>query len=162
MTRPPQPSDVFMRQFAQAAAYACVFELRVRMLADMTSALRKQAFRPLSELLSEVLEYYNEALSAEDRAALDGAAVLRNKLLHLELSRATGKLVALREQLDAGQVLQGTFEDGEVRQVSKTSTADGRIFGWLLESSTSGAFTAAQKRFDAGIEIIERLVLVAL
>ena len=64
---------------------------------------------------------------------------MRNKLLHLELSRVLGRVESLIAQLDAlgieltkpdkGKVWSADFETGEVARVDQTSTEKHGIYG---------------------------------
>ena len=82
---------------------------------------------------------------------------IRNKLLHLELSRATGRIKPLADQLREGGVWMADLERAKIHQVSKTSTEQGRIYGWLLESQSSGVFAAIAKAAGEAIDVINVL-----
>jgi hypothetical protein len=120
------------------------FELRVRLLADLGqegTALQRAALgTDLTPLVEMICDDYEA--TADDRAYLKAVANIRNKLFHLELSRVTGRVRPLGEQLKEGGAWMANLTDGSVDQVSKTKTQDGRIFGWMLESVQSGAFDA--------------------
>lgn len=49
------------------------------------------------------------------------------------------------------------LEDGTVEQVSKTSTQNGRIYGWMWESKASGAFIAVETAADKATAMLESL-----
>jgi len=145
--------------FANAAAAVAVFELKVRLLADNGdegTSLQAQALKAdLSKLIDFVCEHHNATV--EQRALLSKVATIRNKLLHLELSRATGRIRPLADQLREGNVWMADLEHATVDQVSKTSTERGRIYGWLLESQLSGAFAAIAKAVGEAINVINAL-----
>jgi hypothetical protein len=151
------PMEAFcFPSFQRAAAAVATFELRVRLLADQAtegSKLQRAAISmeltPLIELLCEV-----HGASIEDQAHLKAIAAIRNKLFHLELSRVTGRIRPLTEQLNEGGNWMLNLTDGSVAQVSKTSTHDGRIYGWMWESTQSGAFLAVVAAAERGAEIL--------
>lgn len=158
MERQPQPSDFAFEAFARAAALACVFELKLRLLADSTPNLTRWALEPkLSKVLEPVLQEYGSKLSESETKLLRECVRLRNKLIHVELSRVTGRLVTFGEELDRGQVFQLGLDTGEVKKVDATSTKDGRIIGWLLESALSGAFDAGRRLFFDATVVLDRL-----
>lgn len=145
--------------FANAAAAVSVFELKVRLLADNGeegTPLQAQAIKAdLGKLIDLVCDHHTATI--EQRALLSKVATIRNKLLHLELSRATGRIRPLAEQLREGNVWMADLERLKVHQVSKTSTEQGRIYGWLLESQSSGAFAAIADAVGEAIEVIDAL-----
>jgi hypothetical protein len=145
--------------FANAAASVSVFELKIRLLADNGdegTPLQTQAIKAdLGKLIDLVCDHHKATV--EQRALLSKVATIRNKLLHLELSRATGRIRPLAEQLSEGNVWMADLERSKVHQVSKTSTEEGRIYGWLLESQSSGAFAAIAKAADDAVAVIDFL-----
>jgi hypothetical protein len=154
------PSDIPIAEFAHAAAAGCVFELRCRLLADNARIGRDKVLAcGLDELVKLIVAEARFApiLSEEDRTFLTGCAVLRNRLFHLELSRAKGKLETLGASLPRGRVHAVDIETREVTEVSKTSTLDGRVYGWLWESYATGAFAEASRVFHDAIEHLDRL-----
>jgi hypothetical protein len=158
MDRRPQPSDFAFEAFARTAAHACVFELKLRLLADNTPNLARWSLeQKLSKVLEVVLGEYGPKLSDDDKKLLGECARLRNKLIHVELSRVTGRLVTFGEELNRGQVVQLTLDTGEIKQVAQTATQDGKIIGWLLESALSRAFDAGQRIFFNGILVLDGL-----
>jgi hypothetical protein len=155
----PSPSAVMWAPlFAQCSAHACHFELRARLYADNTPKLRSVAFKELSVVVAAIVDHVRDRTRDEERAVLEKCVRVRNKLLHLELSRATGQLVSFGASLHGGSVAVADLATGKVALVSRTSTKDGRIFGWLLEASSSGAFVQAQKLFGRGIALVGWLV----
>jgi hypothetical protein len=169
MTRRALPSDPTIAQFAGAAARAAVFELKARMFADAVG-LRGGVSKELDPLVKDIVAWMraNAGANDEDCERVQRCARLRNKLFHLELSRATGQLVSLDAQLRDEGVGMFTWE-GELSAekliaaiatggspVGKTATTDGLVFGWLHQASASGAFGAAARVFDEAGEILER------
>ena len=158
MERRPQPSDFAFELFARAAALACVFELKLRLLADNTPNLARWSLeQKLSKVLDVVLDEYAQKVSEEDKKLLEECARLRNKLIHAELSRVSGRLVNFGEELERGKVVQLSLDTGEIKKVEQTTTQDGKIYGWVHESALSGAFEIGQRIFYEGIVVLERL-----
>lgn len=108
-------------------------------------------------LLEIALGYYSNSLSKEEIDLLILCVNLRNDLLHMSLSKATGKLNRFGAALLPGHVTMVSLETGEVTRVKETSTQKGKIYGWLLESATSRAFDQGAVVFSRGIEVLERL-----
>ena len=145
--------------FANAAAAVAVFELKVRLLADNGdegTPLQSQAIKAdLGKLIELVCDHHHA--TPEQRELLTKVGRIRNKLLHIELSKATGRIRPLAEELREGNVWMANLEDGTVHQVSKTRTETGRIYGWLLESQSSGAFAAVVAAVNEAIKVIGAL-----
>jgi hypothetical protein len=145
--------------FQAAAAAVATFELRVRMLADQgdagTPLVKAALSAEFTKLIDDVCAFHGA--SDEDARYLKACAGMRNKLFHLELSRVTGRIRPLSEQLREGGVWSLDIETGEVQTVAKTKTEDGRIFGWMLESSSSGAFEAVVAAMRKASGIIEAM-----
>lgn len=149
--------DMCLPSYQRAAAAFATFELRVRMLADSGTAgtpLQKKAIgSDLSPLIDEICIVFK--VSDADRSFLKSYASVRNKFFHLELSRVTGRIRPLAEQLSEGNIWTSNIGTGEIKKVSDTSTSEGRIYGWMLESHASGAFAAVTAAAQRAIAIIE-------
>lgn len=150
--------------FGRAAEAVAAFELRVRMLADTDSERVKLQRAALSGDLTALIDQLCDEYKAadEERAFLAAVAGLRNNLFHLKLSRVTGRVTPLAEQLvdeplRKGGVWMANLDTGKVGRVSTTSTEDGRIYGWLLESTTSRAFEAVERAAKRGAAILKSL-----
>ena len=145
--------------FKRAAAAVATFALRVRLLADSGpegTQLQKAAIgMDLTPLLEMVCKEYNA--SPDDVVFLKAVAALRNKLFHLELSKVTGRIRPLAEQLKEGGTWMANLNDGTVDQVSKTKTQTGRIYGWMWESTQSGAFDAVEAAAEKASAILNTL-----
>jgi len=154
----PDPSDVvWFQAFANCAASACLFELCARRYADNTPELQRVAFKDLSDVMSAICAHVSARTSQEERAFLGKCVRIRNKLLHLELSKASGQLRSLGFEIGSGGVAKVDLATGEPTMVAVTSTQGGRIFGWLLESTTSGAFSRATETFTRGRRLLQWL-----
>jgi hypothetical protein len=155
----PSPLDtVVLPQFANAAAYAGVFEMKVRLLADNTEPLRKLAIKnDLEPLTKRLVEHFEQDLTSRERDILKGCVRLRNKLFHLDLSCVKGKLQALNVELALNTVTAIDLNTGERFPVSNLSTEKGRVYGWLWESASSGAFREAVGKFGEAIGVLDRL-----
>ncbi|MGA2451650.1 MAG: hypothetical protein ABTD50_23585 [Polyangiaceae bacterium] len=156
-SRPSISEAMVLEPFAKCAAVACVFEMSARRYADNTPELQALALRDLGVVVKGICAYVESRTTDAERAHLDKCVRLRNKLVHLELSRATGQLKSFGIELDEGKVRMGNLDDGTTIRVSETSTAEGRICGWLLESSTSGAFDRGREVFRRGIFLLSWL-----
>lgn len=145
--------------FKRAAAAVATFELRVRLLADMgdegTPLQRSAIGGDLTPLIEMICKEYNA--SDEQLALLKSIASIRNKLFHLELSRVTGRIRPLSEQLKEGGTWMVNLNDSSVEQVSKTKTRDGRIYGWIWESAESGAFAAVELAAEKATALLQEL-----
>lgn len=155
--------------FQRAAAAVATFELRVRMLAETATRFSKveqaSLSADLSALIKMVVEYFNA--DPDETKFLMAAGVMRNKLLHLELSRVLGRVESLVAQLDAlgfevtkpdkGKVWSADMETGDVLRVDQTSTENDGIYGWMLENTFNGGFEAVVALMSHANTIIARL-----
>ena len=151
-----------LKPFANAAAWAAVFELRVRLTADIHPETQKYAFADLSVAVKGLLEFFGDRMLEDERKHLSGCAPLRNKLFHLELSRVAGRVVNLGEEINRGGVWKVELATGDIHAVKDTSTQTGRIYGWLWESAKGGHFDAAARIFSGAIQMLDRLVALRL
>jgi hypothetical protein len=159
-TRQPHATDFCVDLFGFAVARAGCFELKARLLADKTSTLQKTCLSAdLLPLCRAIANEYSAALSAEERHLLEALPGLRNKLLHVELSRAQGRVKPFIESLKDAGVTKVDLRTGDTVSVASSSTMQGRLFGWLLEAATSGAFTVAADLFLDGVVLVERLAI---
>src|SRR5579872_203697 len=100
--RQPNPSDPAFQSFAHAAAAACYFELRARLLADNTPALQRFKDDQLEELVKRLVERCPTPLLEGEVVHLKKCARLRNKLLHADFSKAAGTLLSIGIELRQG------------------------------------------------------------
>jgi hypothetical protein len=153
-------SDNYVDRFGFAVARGGCFELKARLLADKTPSLQKICLSAdLSALIEKIAAEYADVLTEEDAGLLGALPGLRNKLFHLELSRVTGRIKPLTDSLREAGVVKVNLETGESVNVASTRTAEGRIFGWLVESTESGALTIAADKFLDGVIVLERLMV---
>ena len=142
-------------RFEKAAGAAGVFELRLRLLCDSAPETEKTALKSrLSDVLEAVLKHWGRHLTEPQKKRLDVCVKLRNKIFHQELSKTRGHLISLGEELERAGVWQMNFETGEVSEVEKTSTVNGKIYGWLLASIGNGAFERCVELFSEGARIL--------
>jgi hypothetical protein len=158
--RQPHHSDHFVEQFGYAIGRAGCFELKVRLLADKTPSLQANSLSAdLTPLCSDIASEYSAALQDDDRKLLAALPGIRNKLLHVEFSRAQGRIKPFVETLHDAGVTKVDLQTGEMLPVAGSSTMQGRLFGWLLEAGSSGALRVASDLFFHGIVLAERLML---
>jgi len=158
--RESQPTDIFLNAFGFTVARAGCFELTARMLADKTPVLQSRCLsEELTPLCRALTTEYASALTEEETKLLGLLPGVRNMLFHIQFSRVQGRIRPLAETLKDAGVTQLNLDTGEAQPVSRTSTSNGRIFGWLIEATASGAFTAAADKFLDGIILLERLMV---
>jgi hypothetical protein len=155
----PQPSDFCVNAFGQCATAGCLFELYARRYADNTPDLQALAFKDLSAVVDSIRTYVVGRTTEEERAVLDACVRVRNKLFHLELSRATGQLRAFGAEIGEAKVTMVNLADGAAFKVANSSTKDGRIYGWLMEATANGAFREGVALFKRGIALIGWLLM---
>jgi hypothetical protein len=168
--RTPDPSDEWFDLYAATAGRAAVFELRVRLAIDAIPELKGSLSGKLSALVDDLVAWMaaEGVGTVEERQLLRNCAVIRNRLFHVELSRMTGKAVSLGVELERSGVRMFRTEgelttekflaelDGGGAPVRKTRTTEGLLYGWLIEAHFSGAFGAASRALDDGVEVIKR------
>jgi hypothetical protein len=157
----PQPCDFAFREFAPAAATACVFELQARLFADASPALTRHKTDDLEVLVRRIVEHVDAKLSPEEAKHLLKCARVRNRLLHADFSRAAGVLLSFDVELEQGNVRIIDLATGEERKVSDTKTEDGRVLGWLIEGATSEMFNRTRPLFLRGVALLNWLLAKA-
>lgn len=158
-------------KFSQAAGFAAVSELRLRLLADNTPALRSIAMAHNLEAVEEaILEYFDRLLSDSEKADVRAARQVRNKLLHCEFWTAERRVLNAGgsvagggvQMIDllAGQNILESIRNGPrvpLREIPKTEP---RIFGWIMEGAAQGGlFEEAEHMFCSAIRVTERLFM---
>ncbi len=144
-----------------AAAAACLFELKVRLFADNTPALQRNKDDQLEALAKRVVEHVGSTLTHDEAVHLRKCARVRNRLLHADFSKAAGALLSVGVAIEEGKVHIVDLNDGSVRRVSDTSSADGGVFAWVLEGAAGGTFPSARAFFLRGVSIITWLLAKA-
>jgi len=153
-------SDYFVEQFGYTIGRAGCFELKVRLLADKTPSLQTSSLSAELTLLCKAIAVeYSTALTDEEHRLLEVLPGIRNKLLHIEFSRAQGRIKPFMDTLHDAGVMKVNLQTGETVRVATSSTTQGRLFGWLLEAGSSGALKAAADMFFGGILLAERLAI---
>jgi hypothetical protein len=158
--RQPHHTDYFVEQFGYAIGRAGCFELKVRLLADKTPSLQASSLSAdLTPLCKDIAVEYSSALADDERRLLETLPGIRNKLLHIEFSRAQGRIKPFVDTLHDAGVVKVDLNTGETVRVATSSTTQGRLFGWLLEAGSSGSLRGAADLFFEGIVLAERLML---
>ena len=142
--------------FQAAAAAAATVELKLRLLCDLRPETADLALANLDLVRKEVVRAFGSLLSDDEQEQLKACVSLRNRIIHQQLSKASGKLVSLGEELNEAGVWSLDLETGVATETASTSTKTGKIYGWMLVSHAQGAFAAALRVFDQGIAVINR------
>jgi hypothetical protein len=160
-----------IRRFGDAARFAAISELRLRLLAVNTAAIREYATRQkLEDVESAILSHFEKVLTDSEREDIGAARKVRNKLLHCEFWTAEKRVVeAGRTVRSAGMRMLNLTEKSSILEsiehgtrvpLREVGAADPRIFGWIMEGATDGGlFEEAEHIFCNAIRAIERLFL---
>jgi hypothetical protein len=158
------PFQKLWNQYREAAGEGAVVELKLRLLAGKIPALEKFAHQQrLENIEAEIVNYFGQFLSAEEKETLRLCRQLRNEVLHSDFCEARKKLSELGAGAGTtrGNVVALRLYKGSAVTVAETSTTDaGGIFGWFLEAGTSGDFERAADAFKKAGGIIDRLAWV--
>ena len=174
------PSDIFLNQYKVAAGEGAAIELKERMLAEKVPGLAQYThLEKLKDIEIQIIEFFLAHLSLKERETLTLCRGLRNKLLHCDFLTTRTKLGQLGAQTARGGVILIKFDnqagDALLRKIDHTlsgvirpnyvadtvSTAEGSVFGWLLELGAAGDFIKASEIFMGAGTIIDRLANVA-
>lgn len=165
----------FIEQFKLAAAEGAVVELKLRILCEAVRGLGDFAHtKSLENVEGAVIAHFRGDLAEGDAALLQRCRQLRNKILHGDFRAAREKLRETGAALGPSAVwmlkvdeTRGVAEQDrsaldagaeKVHAVADTgSTANGTIFGWLLELGIAGHFVLAANTFRGAVEVIDRL-----
>jgi hypothetical protein len=171
------PSDIAERlieDFKAAAAEGAGLELRVRLLCGTipTIAQHATAYR-FEEVEAAVLSHFEPTLTSDERETFALTRQLRNKLFHADFHAVRAKLTidgtigaaGVRvAKLDEGcelehlQELARSPESARAPIGDATSTAQGTVYGWLLEFGLSGEFGRAAQAFRKEVAIVDKLL----
>lgn len=175
MTSDDMPERL-IQQFKAAAAEGAGLELHVRLLCGKVPAIAatSTAYK-FEDVENAVLAHFGDAITADEREIFALTRQLRNKLLHADFRAARGKLSQLGGSNGGAGVRMVKLEPGrELEQLkefvssagstgvavgSTGSTAEGTVFGWLMEFGLSGEFVRAAEAFRKALAVIERLLL---
>lgn len=167
-------SERLIEQFSHVSAAGAELELRMRLLCGIVPEISETSTSHRLEKVEEaILSHFAVELSANDQQALVRARQLRNKVLHADFHAARSKLteidgtvpvnVTRMTKLDVDRVVEHVSEIAQNpgahgTEVGKTSsTAEGTVFGWLLEFGLSGEFMRATDAFRRASAVVERL-----
>jgi len=150
-----------MHDYAIAIGAAGVMELKLRMSANHVPALSADVHAiEANRVYDAVFAAFAQHLSVADRAFLESARTLRNKLAHANFPAVRERLRALGYSAPAN-VVRGLFSTGDVREVQALDQAQPELFGWLLEARSTGLLLACYGVFVKAIRIIDGLVVHA-
>lgn len=178
MTNVSKVVDTFLLHFKVAAAEGALVELKERMLAEKVPDLEQYAHaKKLEDLEEKIIAYFSESLDPGEADVLKKCRQLRNKLFHGDFQAARTKLGELGIQTERGGVHRLKINEKESLEglVSKVesvrsgavppdfiadskTTADGGVFGWLLELGAAGDFSNAAEVFISSSKIIDKLL----
>jgi len=152
------PLPAAFTRFASVAAIACVFELKIRLAAQLVSETQIDALGRLSKVVQELGQAHSERLEPRQLTVLVTAAKLRNKLLHADFRKAVDVLEELGRQPTSASVWQVDLETGEAAELSSLSSQRASIRAWLIKTSSGNAFPLAEQIFADAIDTIHKLV----
>jgi len=175
------PLGPFYAQFKDAAGHAALIELKLRMLADKIPGLERYAHEhTLANVEKQLVAWFGAEMQKAEADLLEQVRVARNKLLHGDFRTARELLHGLGVPEAQGGVrlieFQGRDAGGMLAQIDAAaggepgsfslvsdaaSTADGGIFGWLLELGNAGYFPYASEVFKRAAGLVDRLAVRA-
>lgn len=172
MPRKPELTDQLFRAYGEACGWASMLELKMRILADNTPALREWAHaNSLQDVETAIVKEFAARLQSGDADLLEKSRFLRNKVVHGNFSKAKEILIGLGYDVPNGGVMDvpldmaaaggsivAAIHNAVPARVADTSTKDGHIFGWLLECGGARIFPTAIEVFRKATDIVERLL----
>ena len=144
--------------YHKMAGTASVFELNVRLKADVTDELEPLSLGDLKPLVEKFIEHYRTKLNEGEAEKILKAHSLRNKIAHSDFKALFGKIKD-HPLVSAGTATMLMFDSGEFTPVKDTAKREGKLFGWMLEAASNGTFKAAISELDQAITIVRRLSL---
>ena len=173
----PDIAESLIEDYKVAAAEGAGLELRIRLLCGTIPAIAPYATAfKLEDVEEAVLSYFAPVLTTEERAAFALTRQLRNKLFHADFHAARAKLTQIDGAIGAAGVRVVKLDEGReldhLRELAESplaagtpiedtsSTADGTVFGWLLEFGLAGEFVRAAQAFAAAVATVERLLAI--
>jgi hypothetical protein len=156
------------------AAFGAGLELQMRLLCGIIPSIAEvSTAHRLEDVEDALASHFRDSLSGDDRSNLQLCRQLRNKILHADFHSARRKLTAIDGDTSSAHVRMGKLDEGRevehLKEIARDgglagisiantrSTAEGTVFGWLLEFGLSGEFLRAAAAFRKGTAIIERL-----
>lgn len=172
-----QISDIFTRQYKDAAGEGAVLELRLRLIAGKIPVLQEQAVKMnLENIETGIAEHFGNLISDKEKETLKLCRQLRNKVLHCDFREARNRLEKLTGEKRLGAVkkidISGLSSASVVEKIGDVQagcsgtfdyvadTDPSGVYGWLLELGTAGDFCKAVDVFKAATAIIERLARI--
>jgi len=152
--------------FKEVAGTAAVYEIRLRMLADMRASTRHVMLERAIDVEDLLIAEY--AIPPEDAGRLRMTRQLRNTILHGAFRDAKAKLVSLGGAVGTANVrmveLAKMPADAEALEaaLAKAKAVAGEdgsdsIYGWLLECKATRFFERAAEAFEASMDILDRI-----
>lgn len=158
LARNMDPSEIAMLHFERAASKGCVLELRMRLLAGLVPELKRHATaRRLEDTEDAIIAAFTAALDEEESELLRSARRLRNKVLHCDFSKARAGLEGLGHTPRGDGAIGLDLNTGETTAVRGSTTANGQVYGWLIELWMGGDFDAAHDVFEKASALVLRL-----
>lgn len=172
------PSDIAIENFAEVGKLAIKQELKMRLLANKTEAIKGSAFdKRFGNVEEAVIQYFRKGnhISQFEIDILTKSRQIRNKILHCEFDAAiklieeynqkslTGPSIKVLHVGDlSGEDLLTKIKnfDLHARPVEQMNKQDAGIFGWLLQINQKGGFEEAFKIFNLSNKIIEGLIAI--
>lgn len=140
------------------AGLASVFELNIRLEADVIDDLEPLSMGDLKPLVEKFVEYYAVKMGKGEAEAILRAHNLRNKISHSDFKALFGKFKD-HPEVNAGKATMLKFDTGAIKPVKETTKREGKLFGWMLEAATNGTFEQAIAALEEAIKIVRRLGL---
>lgn len=152
------PMEKIYEQYTWVAGLACLYELNVRLEADVVPGLTKYSHESDFNTLEEhFLNHYTSKLTPGEKDLLIKSRQLRNKIIHSDFKSASSKVVEAGGVINPGTVHQMKISSGEVKAVPETTKKEGGIFGWFLEVSSNGTMTESEDLFKRAITLVRKL-----
>lgn len=140
------------------AGLASVFELNVRLEANIIDEMESLSMDQLNPLIEAFVKHYAGKLKPGESDAIVRAQNLRNKISHGDFKALFGKFKG-HPNVAPGKATMLKLDGGVMKPVKDTTKREGRLFGWMLEAATNGTFAQAVTELEDAIKIVRRLGL---
>lgn len=165
----PQPfvQDA-MDGFAEVGRLAVLQELKIRLLADKTEAIKETSqARSASAPTNAVIDHFakQNMLTPDEGKLIESTREIRNKIFHCDFLDAMILIERLiGEPLKPSGIRVLQFKSGValtdeapkcIRNIPKDEAG---IFGPLIQMHSSNGFKLAAKKFEDAIRIIDRVI----